>query len=119
MAQQRCWPVGISMVALSLFYAATMPWLPGRDGLAKSVPLALIALVGLYTYSSLFGHMPPRRMFNWTVGLIGLSVFTGAELQGMSPLMRGEQANWTWEAVIGAVLAAVYWLLPRLVALGG
>jgi ubiquinone/menaquinone biosynthesis C-methylase UbiE len=113
------WPVSASLVGLSLFYAVTMPWLPGRDGLAKSAPLAVVALAGLYVYSALFGHLPPRRLFNWTVGLIGLSVFTGAELQGMSPLMRGEQANWTWEAVIGVVLAAVYWLVPRLVALGG
>ncbi|MFQ5855081.1 MAG: corrinoid protein-associated methyltransferase CpaM [Anaerolineae bacterium] len=111
--------VSLSLIGLSLFYAVTLPWLPGRDGLAKSVPLALIALAGLYLYSSFFGHLPPRRLFNWTVGLIGLSVFTGGELQGMSPLMRGEQANWTWEAVIGAVLAGVYWVLPRLVALGG
>jgi len=113
------WPVSFSMIGLSLFYAVTMPWLPGHDGLAKAVPLAIIALVGLFAYSWFFGHLPSRRIFNWTVGLIGLSVFTGAELQGMSPLMRGEQANWTWEAVIGAVLAAVYWLVPRLVVLGG
>lgn len=113
------WPVSVSMVALSLFYAVTMPWLPGHDSLAKSVPLGVIALAGLYAYSSFFGHLPPRRLFNWTVGLMGLSVFTGAELQGMSPLMRGEQANWTWEAVIGAALAAVYWLVPRLGVFGG
>jgi hypothetical protein len=30
----------------------------------------------------------------------------------MSPLMRGEQANWGWEAVIGLALGAVYWLVP-------
>lgn len=113
------WPISAGLIGLSLFYAVTMPWLPGRDGLAKSVPLAVIALAGLYAYSTALGHLPPRRLFNWTVGLIGLSVFTGAELQGMSPLMRGEQANWTWEAVIAAVLAGVYWLVPRLVALGG
>ena len=113
------WPVSLSMIALSLFYAITMPWLPGQDGLAKSVPLAIIALACLYLYSTYFGHLPPRRLFNWTVGLIGLSVFTGGELQGMSPLMRGEQANWTWEAVVGAALAAVYWLAPRLIVFGG
>jgi ubiquinone/menaquinone biosynthesis C-methylase UbiE len=113
------WPVAISIVTLSLFYAATMPWLPGHDGLAKSLPLAVIALAGVYIYSASFGHLPPRRLFNWTVGLVGLSVFTGAELQGMSPLMRGEQANWTWEAVIGFALAAVYWLVPHVVSLGG
>ncbi len=112
-------PVTLSLVALSLFYAIVLPWLPGHDGLAKSVPLALIALAGLFAYSALFGHLPPRRLFNWTIGLIGLSVFTGAELQGMSPLMRGEQANWMWEAVIGVALAATYWLVPHLVSLGG
>lgn len=113
------WPVSLSMIALSLFYAVTLPWLPGRDGLAKSVPLAVVALVGLYVFSASLGHLPPRRLFNWTVGLIGLSVFTGGELQGMSPLMRGEQANWTWEAVIGIALATVYWLVPHVVTLGG
>ena len=117
--QHMFWPISISLIGLSLFYAVTMPWLPGRDGLAKSVPLAVIALVGLYAYSTVFARLPPRQLFNWTLGLIGLSVFTGAELQGMSPLMRSEQANWTWEAVIGAVLAGIYWLVPRLVALGG
>lgn len=113
------WPVAVSMVGLSLFYAVTVPWLPGRDGLAKAVPLAGIALAGLYVYSSFFGHLPPRQLFNWTVGLTALAVFTGGELQGMSPLMRGEQANWAREAVIGVVLAAIYWLVPRLVVLGG
>jgi len=39
-------------------------------------------------------------------------VFIGAELQGMSPLMRGEQANWGWEALIGSLLGLAYWLVP-------
>jgi hypothetical protein len=28
--------------------------------------------------------------------------------------MRGEQANWGWEAVIAGFLGALYWLVPRL-----
>ena len=52
------------------------------------------------------------RLFKWVVGLTGLSVFTAAELQGMSPLMRGEQANWGWEAAIAMVLGLIYWLTP-------
>ncbi len=44
------WPILLSLVGLSYFYAVVLPWLPGRDGLAKSVPLTLISLVGLLVY---------------------------------------------------------------------
>ncbi|MEJ2560898.1 MAG: hypothetical protein P8186_32695 [Anaerolineae bacterium] len=105
-------PVAISLVALSYFYAIVHPWLPGRDGLFKSIPLTLIALAGLFVYTALWHPLPALRLFNWGVGLTGLSVFTAAELQGMSPLMRGEQANWGFEIIIGAALGLIYWLLP-------
>ncbi len=103
-------PIAIALVGLSYFYAIVHPYLPGRDGLWKSIPLTLIALAGLLAYTFLVQPLPIPRLFNWTLGLIGLSVFTGAELQGMSPLMRGEQANWSAEALIGGALAILYWI---------
>jgi acetyl-CoA decarbonylase/synthase complex subunit gamma len=106
------WPVTAALLGLSYFYALVHPWLPGRDGLQKSIPLALIALLGLGVYTAVVYPLPPQPLFNWAIALVGLSVFTAAELQGMSPLMRGEQANWGWEAVIAAALAAVYLLTP-------
>jgi hypothetical protein len=106
------WPITFSLVGLSYFYAIVHPWLPGRDGLYKSIPLALIALAGLLVYTTLWQALPALKLFHWMVGLIGLSVFSGAELQGMSPLMRGEQANWGWEGIIGLALGAIYWLVP-------
>ena len=106
------WPITFSMLGLSYFYAAVHPWLPGRDGLYKSIPLTLIALSGLFVYSAFWNPLPPEQLFHWIVGLTGLTVFTAAELQGMSPLMRGEQANWGWEAVVGLVLGAIYWFIP-------
>jgi ubiquinone/menaquinone biosynthesis C-methylase UbiE len=106
------WPITFSMVGLSYFYAVVHPWLPGRDGLYKSIPLALIALAGLLIYTTLWHALPALSLFHWMVGLTGLSVFSGAELQGMSPLMRGEQANWSWEGIIGLGLGAIYWLVP-------
>jgi len=106
------WPVTAALVGLSYFYAVVHPWLPGKDGLWKSIPLSLIALGGLLLYSSLVAQLPASQLVNWSIGLIGLSVFTGGELQGMSPLMRGEQANWLPEVVIFAVLGLVYWLRP-------
>jgi hypothetical protein len=46
------------------------------------------------------------------VGITALSFFASAEMQGMSPLMRGEQANWGWMAAGGAALGLIYWLVP-------
>ena len=113
--RQMFWPITFSMLGLSYFYGVVHPWLPGRDGLYKSIPLTIISLVGLFTYSALLNPLPDQQLFHWMVGLTGLSVFSAAELQGMSPLMRGEQANWSWEVIIGLALGAIYWLVPRLI----
>jgi hypothetical protein len=106
------WPVAFSLVGLSYFYAITLPWLPGRDGLYKSIPLTVITLAGLLAYNTFGNPMPTQQLFHWVVGLTGLSIFTAGEFQGMSPLMRGEEANWSREAAIGAMLGAIYWLVP-------
>ena len=113
--RQMFWPVTFSMLGLSYFYAIVHPWLPGQDGLYKSLPLTIIALVGLWIFTYLWSPMQTQMIFHWSIGLTGLSVFTAAELQGMSPLMRGEQANWGWEAVIFIALGAIYWLVPSIV----
>jgi ubiquinone/menaquinone biosynthesis C-methylase UbiE len=105
-------PVLLSLLGLSIFYAIVHPWLPGRDGLQKSVPLAVLALGGLIAYTLLWDPVPAMSLFRRSLGLVALSVFTAAELQGMSPMMRGEQANWGLEAVIGVILGAIYWLIP-------
>jgi hypothetical protein len=106
------WPVAASLIGLSYFYAILLPWLPGRDGLQKSISLSLIGVFGLLVYTWVWFPMPPQQSFNWSLGLIALSVFTAAELQGMSPLMRGEQANWGWEVLIGVVLLSIYLIAP-------
>ena len=109
------WAVMMALVGLGLFYATTLPWLPGRDGLEKSIPLTIIALLGMLIYTALLDPVPPADVFNRILGITALSVFTAAELQGMSPLMRGEQANWIPEALVGSVLLASYFLFPILV----
>lgn len=106
------WPITLSLVGLSYFYAIVHPWLPGRDGLLKSIPLTIITIIGLLIYTTLWDPMPRMGLFNWTLGLTALAVFTACEMQGMSPLMRGEQANWGWEVIIGLTLGLIYWLVP-------
>jgi ubiquinone/menaquinone biosynthesis C-methylase UbiE len=105
-------PFTIALLGLSYFYALFHPWLPGKDGLAKSLPLTVLALGGFVLYLWLAGPLPALKIYDWGLGLVGLSVFVAAEMQGMSPLMRGEQANWGWEVVIAAVIGLLYWFVP-------
>jgi hypothetical protein len=109
------WPTLIALLGLSYFYAITLPYIPGKDGLVKSIPLGVIALAGLIVYSVFTEFPAPVLLFRRSIGMLALSVFVAAEMQGMSPLMRGEQANWGWEALIAVVLGGMYWLVPHLV----
>jgi ubiquinone/menaquinone biosynthesis C-methylase UbiE len=108
-------PTAMGLVAVSYFYALIMPWIPGRDGLVKSFPLAIIVVLGMLAYSFLFDQITIENLFNRSIGMVAISVFVAAEFQGMSPLMRGEQANWGWEVVIAVILGLSYWLIPPLV----
>jgi ubiquinone/menaquinone biosynthesis C-methylase UbiE len=110
--REMFWPVAVSLIGLSYFYAVFHPWLPGEDGLVKSLPLTAITLLGFFAYTQFISPLPPQTTFNWVLGLTGLAVFTAGELQGMSPRMRGEQANWGWEGAAFAVLGLLYWLVP-------
>ena len=106
------WPITFSLFGLSYFYAVTLPWLPGRDGLYKSIPLTVITLTGFFVFTTFWNPMPIQQLFHWVIGLTGLSIFTAAEFQGMSPLMRGEQTNWGREAIVGVILGTIYWVIP-------
>jgi ubiquinone/menaquinone biosynthesis C-methylase UbiE len=113
------WPhqllaVAVGLLGLSTFYAVAHPWLPGRDGMQKSIPLAGIALLGMVGYSAWMDPVPASDLFNRVIGVSGLSVFVAGEMQGMSPHMRGEQANWITEGIVGATLLAIYYLVPKI-----
>jgi ubiquinone/menaquinone biosynthesis C-methylase UbiE len=108
------WPVTVAMVCMGLFYAVFLPYIPGRDGLQKAIPFTGLVLVGFYVFTLLGPQMEIETAFKWGLGLIGLAVFTTAELQGTSPMMRGEQANWIAEGIIGAVLVLAYFLVPNI-----
>jgi len=108
------WPVTLSLLGLTYFYAVVHPWLPGRDGLEKSISLVLIALGGFWVYLQFVPAFQPGTLFGWGIGLVGLSVFSAAEMQGMSPHMRGEQANWIIEGFVFSVLGLLYWIVPML-----
>lgn len=96
------------LIAVSYFYGIFLPWIPGRDGLSKGAVLALLSLVSLWSWSFVWGDLEPASLFGWSLGLGFLAFFVGAEFQGMSPLMRGEQANWSVEGLVGLATLLAY-----------
>jgi ubiquinone/menaquinone biosynthesis C-methylase UbiE len=96
------------MALLSYIYGIFLPWIPGRDGLAKGAALAALTLVGLLGWSLGWGHLDARALLYWSLGLGYLAFFIGGEFQGMSPRMRGEQGNWGIEGAVGVGVMVIY-----------
>jgi ubiquinone/menaquinone biosynthesis C-methylase UbiE len=111
-------PAMVAMTALSLFYGLFLPWLPGRDGLYKGVPLTALTVAGTLAYSTALAPTTTLTLVNRCLGLGFLAFFVSGEFQGMSPQMRGEEGNWGIEAVVGTLVLAVYLLLPHVAGLG-
>lgn len=106
------WPSLLAMAGLSYFYGLALPWLPGKDGLWKSIPMAIISVIGVFLFSALFDPVSGESLFNRAFGIGALAIFISGEFQGMSPKMRGEQANWIPEGIIAVILILIYWLTP-------
>ena len=105
--REAVWAVLAVMIVISFVYGLFHPWIPGKDGLEKGISLAALSLLALWSWSFVWGNLPTENLFNWSLALGYLSFFIGAEYQGMSPLLRGEQSNWAIEGLvgIGALLA--------------
>jgi ubiquinone/menaquinone biosynthesis C-methylase UbiE len=96
------------MALISYIYGVFLPWLPGHDGLTKGITLTGLTLAGLWGWSFGWGHLTASSLLYWSLGLGYLAFFIGGEFQGMSPLMRGEQANWNIEGLVGVSVLIVY-----------
>jgi hypothetical protein len=59
--------------------------------------------------------LEPRALFNWCLGLSAMAIFVGGDFQGSSPLVRGEQENFSRVIALEALFLAIYLLLPRIV----
>lgn len=106
--REDIWTVLAAMVVISFIYGIFHSWIPGRDGLEKGISLAVLTLLTLWGWSFVWGHIPFEELFNWSLALGFLAFFIGAEYQGMSPLLRGEQSNWAIEGLVGLGVLLAY-----------
>lgn len=105
--------LGISL-AMFFFMALTWPHWPTHNGLLQGVMLALLSVGLLLGWSALFGHLPPRSLFNWALGLGTIGLFVGADFQGGAPDKRGGEMEHFWKLLpIGLLLLAAFFLVPR------
>jgi hypothetical protein len=111
-------PVMVGMLALSLVFTIVLPWIPGRDGLAKGATLAVLTVVTISILAKSGLGWSSQFVWNHSLGYGFLAFFVGSEFQGMSPRMRGEEGNWGIEALVGILVLSAYFI-PRLVGWWG
>jgi SAM-dependent methyltransferase len=103
---------------LAYSFGAFLPWIPGRDGVTKGAFLAGLTVAGVWLWAWIGGDLSAATLFGRSLGLGFLAFFIGAEFQGMSPIMRGEQANWTIEGAVGLLTLVAYGLVRLLIGGG-
>ncbi len=87
---------------LYAFYPAIMRFVPGSVGLIKTLLLGLVGVGGVAVYESVF-HGGGGHLLGWSLGLLGVALVLGFDLEGTSPLNAGATvAFWArrWPGVL-------------------
>ena len=108
-------PALVSSLGLFVVTGALWLWLPGYQGTSKELFLAAVSVALAIACSLTMKHLPPRRVFNWCVGLSALALFAGADYQGADPRRRaGEAEQFPKIVPLELALGAAYLVVPRL-----
>jgi len=93
----------------TLFVYALYPqverFVPGPVGLVKTVLLGLLGAAGILAYGLGPGGWGTGRVAGWVVGLLGVALVLGFDLEGTSPLRAGATVGY-WAARWPGVLKA-------------
>jgi ubiquinone/menaquinone biosynthesis C-methylase UbiE len=108
-------PALLSLLVLFVVTASLWPRIPGYQGTTKGLFLAATCVALTLLLSVTVQPLPPRRVFNWAVGLTALSLFVAADFQGADPRRRGGEVEQLPKiAPLELALGAAYLLVPRL-----
>jgi NAD-dependent dihydropyrimidine dehydrogenase PreA subunit len=74
---------------LFIFFDEVLRFVPGPVGLVKTLFLGLVGVAGLVTWSLAVGHWGGGRLVAWSLGILGVALVLGFDLDGVSPLQAG------------------------------
>jgi NAD-dependent dihydropyrimidine dehydrogenase PreA subunit len=84
-------------LCLYAFYEPVNRFVPGAVGMVKTLVLALLGVGGVVTYSLVIGHWSLASVTNWSMGILGVALVLGFDLEGTSPLQAGATVSY-WVA---------------------
>jgi NAD-dependent dihydropyrimidine dehydrogenase PreA subunit len=90
-------------VLLFAFYHPVMRILPGSVGLVKTLVLGLVGAAGVAAYGLTVGGWTPGAVVSWSLGILGVALALGFDLEGATPLTAGTtMAYWgrKWPVIL-------------------
>lgn len=74
---------------LFVFFDQVSRYVPGSVGLVKTVLLGLLGVAGVSVYGLAFGDWKTGALVGWSLGILGVALILGFDLDGASPLQAG------------------------------
>jgi len=71
------------------FFDQVMRLVPGPVGLVKTLVLGLVGVVGVVAYGLVIAEWSPGSVVGWSLGILGVALVLGFDLDGTSPLHAG------------------------------
>jgi NAD-dependent dihydropyrimidine dehydrogenase PreA subunit len=74
---------------LFVFFDQVSRFVPGPVGLVKTIVLGLVGAAGVVAYGLTLGDWSTGSIIGWSLGILGVALVLGFDLDGTSPLQAG------------------------------
>lgn len=74
---------------LFVFFDQVSRYVPGPVGLIKTLLLGLVGIASVSVYGLVFGNWEIGAVVGWSLGILGVAMVLGFDLDGASPLQAG------------------------------
>jgi len=94
---------------LYVFYGPVKRTIPGPVGMVKVLLLGLAGVAGVVAWGLTLGNWGTGLLVGWSLGILGVALVLGFDLEGTSPLEAGATVGY-WAARWPGVLKAWSWI---------